>query len=103
MFIIDVCVFIFQLYTVSQDGALCVWQCDTDLDGLKPRPPKDRAEEKNESMKDVGEEFIEEPKAEEIHGKATPNEQERREKVKYSRAAKQVIFQRSRYIKIKQA
>uniref|UniRef100_A0A8C8S8V7 Small-subunit processome Utp12 domain-containing protein n=1 Tax=Pelusios castaneus TaxID=367368 RepID=A0A8C8S8V7_9SAUR len=77
-----------DLYTVSQDGALCVWQCDTDLDGLKPRPPKDRTEDKNESKKDMDEEFIEESRGEEIHGKATTNEQERREKVKYSRAAK---------------
>nr|XP_008174682.1 periodic tryptophan protein 2 homolog isoform X1 [Chrysemys picta bellii] len=77
-----------DLYTISQDGALCVWQCDTDLDGLKPRPPKDRAEDKNESIEDLGEEFIEEPKGEEIHGKATTNEKERRDKVKYSRAAK---------------
>ncbi|KAM9205450.1 periodic tryptophan protein 2 homolog [Mergus octosetaceus] len=74
-----------DLYTVSQDGALCVWQCDTELDGLKPMPPKEDRK-KNRIKED--EEFLEETKGEEIHGKAHPNEQEIREKVKYSRIAK---------------
>uniref|UniRef100_A0A8B9QZX9 Small-subunit processome Utp12 domain-containing protein n=1 Tax=Anas platyrhynchos TaxID=8839 RepID=A0A8B9QZX9_ANAPL len=74
-----------DLYTVSQDGALCVWQCDTELDGLKPMPPKE-ARKKNRIKED--EEFLEESKGEEIRGKAHPNEQEIREKVKYSRVAK---------------
>uniref|UniRef100_A0A663N554 PWP2 small subunit processome component n=1 Tax=Athene cunicularia TaxID=194338 RepID=A0A663N554_ATHCN len=75
-----------DLYTISQDAALCVWQCDTELDGLKPMPPKDAAREKNAEEND--EEFLEELKGEEIHGKANPNEQETRHKVKYSRVAK---------------
>lgn len=29
-----------DLYTVSQDGALCVWECDTEPDGLLTRGPK---------------------------------------------------------------
>uniref|UniRef100_A0A8C3GDG5 Small-subunit processome Utp12 domain-containing protein n=1 Tax=Cairina moschata TaxID=8855 RepID=A0A8C3GDG5_CAIMO len=74
-----------DLYTVSQDGALCVWQCDTELDGLKPMPPK---EDRKKNRIKEGEEFLEESKGEEIHGKAHPNEQEIREKVKYSRIAK---------------
>uniref|UniRef100_A0A672UA33 PWP2 small subunit processome component n=1 Tax=Strigops habroptila TaxID=2489341 RepID=A0A672UA33_STRHB len=75
-----------DLYTISQDAALCVWQCDTELDGLKPMPPKNAAREKDAAEDD--EEFLEEPKGEEIHGKASPSEQETREKVKYSRVAK---------------
>ncbi|NWS41967.1 PWP2 protein, partial [Probosciger aterrimus] len=75
-----------DLYTISQDAALCVWQCDTELDGLKPMPPKNAAREKDAAGDD--EEFLEEPKGEEIHGKANPSEQETREKVKYSRVAK---------------
>uniref|UniRef100_A0A8C0C0K1 Small-subunit processome Utp12 domain-containing protein n=1 Tax=Buteo japonicus TaxID=224669 RepID=A0A8C0C0K1_9AVES len=75
-----------DLYTISQDAALCVWQCDTELDGLKPMPPKDAARERNAAKND--EEFLEEPKGEEIHGKANPNERETRDKVKYSRVAK---------------
>uniref|UniRef100_A0A8V0YWC1 Periodic tryptophan protein 2 homolog n=1 Tax=Gallus gallus TaxID=9031 RepID=A0A8V0YWC1_CHICK len=74
-----------DLYTVSRDGALCVWQCDTELDDLKPMPPKE-ARQKNRVKDDDG--FLEEPKGEEIHGKANPNEQEMREKVKYTRVAK---------------
>uniref|UniRef100_A0A8C8AQ47 Periodic tryptophan protein 2 homolog n=1 Tax=Otus sunia TaxID=257818 RepID=A0A8C8AQ47_9STRI len=75
-----------DLYTISQDAALCVWQCDTELDGLKPMPPKDAAREKNAEEND--EEFLEEPKGEEVHGKTNPNEKETRHKVKYSRVAK---------------
>uniref|UniRef100_A0A8C5T476 Small-subunit processome Utp12 domain-containing protein n=1 Tax=Malurus cyaneus samueli TaxID=2593467 RepID=A0A8C5T476_9PASS len=75
-----------DLYTISQDAALCVWQCDTELDGLKPMPPKDAAKEKKAA--EDNEELLEEPKGEEIHGKADPSEQETRNKVKYSRVAK---------------
>uniref|UniRef100_A0A8C2Y9H2 PWP2 small subunit processome component n=1 Tax=Coturnix japonica TaxID=93934 RepID=A0A8C2Y9H2_COTJA len=74
-----------DLYTVSRDGALCVWQCDTELDGLKPMPPKE-VRQKNSVKDDDG--FLEEPKGEEIRGKTNPNEQEMREKVKYTRVAK---------------
>ncbi|XP_019384573.1 PREDICTED: periodic tryptophan protein 2 homolog [Crocodylus porosus] len=77
-----------NIYTVSQDGALCVWQCDTGLDGLKPRPPKDTAKDKNKSTIDLDNDFAEQCKGEEIHGKASTNKQENREKVKYSRVAK---------------
>ncbi|OXB69630.1 UNVERIFIED_CONTAM: hypothetical protein H355_014030, partial [Colinus virginianus] len=73
-----------DLYTVSQDGALCVWQCDTELDDLKPMPPKEARQKKRIKEEDG---FLEEPKGEEIHGKANPNEQEIREKVKYTRVA----------------
>lgn len=48
-------------------------------------PPKEDRK-KNRIKED--EEFLEESKGEEIHGKAHPNEQEIREKVKYSRIAK---------------
>lgn len=50
-----------------------MWQCDTELDGLKPMPPKDAAKEKKAAEDD--EELFEEPKGEEIHGKADPSEQ----------------------------
>lgn len=48
-------------------------------------PPKE-ARQKNRVKDDDG--FLEEPKGEEIHGKANPNDQEMREKVKYTRVAK---------------
>uniref|UniRef100_A0A8D0L2J1 PWP2 small subunit processome component n=1 Tax=Sphenodon punctatus TaxID=8508 RepID=A0A8D0L2J1_SPHPU len=71
-----------DLYTISQDAALCIWQCDTDLDGLKHRPPK------TELSQQKDDEFTEEQKGKEVRGKANTNEQGRREKVKYSCAAK---------------
>nr|XP_060626232.1 periodic tryptophan protein 2 homolog [Anolis sagrei ordinatus] len=77
-----------DLYTVSRDGALCIWQCDTELSGLKPRLPKDRSEDKEESAVDPDEELTEEQKGEEVHGKASTNDKGRTEKVKYSCAAK---------------
>ncbi|XP_048350885.1 periodic tryptophan protein 2 homolog [Sphaerodactylus townsendi] len=77
-----------DLYTISRDGALCVWQCDTELNGLKPRMPKQQSEDKEELTNDQEEEFTEEPWGKEIHGKVNENEQESRKKVKYSCAAK---------------
>ncbi|XP_042261392.1 uncharacterized protein LOC121892423 [Thunnus maccoyii] len=44
-----------DLYTVSQDGTLCVWESDTEPDGLvlkkshdKPKPPRQGEEEEDE-------------------------------------------------------
>ncbi|XP_030059627.1 periodic tryptophan protein 2 homolog [Microcaecilia unicolor] len=76
-----------NLYTVSRDGVLCVWECDTELAGLKSRLPKDEvAIQKPISGGEKDEE--EGPEVEEIHGKANPNQQEHSGKVKYSRTAK---------------
>lgn len=66
-----------QLYTVSQDGTLCVWESDTELDGLvlkksrdKPKPVRQGDEEE-----DIEEERIEGEEGEVIRGKAeTPKE-----------------------------
>lgn len=83
-----------DLYTVSQDGTLCAWQCDTELDGLLPRPPKETtASTKTSSNKKPGAEDevedLEEQKGEEVHGKANPETAEQAGKVKYSRLSKQ--------------
>lgn len=55
-------VFFCQLYTVSQDGTLCVWESDTELDGLvlkksrdKPKPPMKGEEEEDEEDGKEGE------------------------------------------------
>ena len=29
-----------QVYSLSRNGHLCVWDCDTDLDGLEPMTAK---------------------------------------------------------------
>ncbi|KAJ6667645.1 hypothetical protein lerEdw1_016766 [Lerista edwardsae] len=77
-----------DLYTVSRDGTLRVWQCDTSLDGLKPRLPKDTIENGDESEKDPVDDFTEAQKSKEIHGETGANEKKTGKKVKYSCAAK---------------
>lgn len=86
--VVVIYVFLFQLYTISQDGALCVWQCDTELNGLKPRMPKQQTEDKEELTIDQEAEFSEEQQGKTVQGKVNENEQESRKKVKYSCAAK---------------
>ncbi|XP_034279782.1 periodic tryptophan protein 2 homolog [Pantherophis guttatus] len=77
-----------DLYTVSRDGALCVWQCDTELNGLIPRTSKSHSTDQEESAKDLDEELIETQRDKEIHGKTSGNEKQNKKKVKYSCAAK---------------
>ncbi|XP_069491780.1 periodic tryptophan protein 2 homolog isoform X2 [Ambystoma mexicanum] len=82
-----------DLYTVSQDGALCAWQCDTELDGLLQRPPKEAVvatrsgSDKEPGAEDENDDMAQQ-RGEEIHGKANPEPAERAGKVKYSRLAK---------------
>ncbi|KAB1283819.1 Periodic tryptophan protein 2-like protein [Camelus dromedarius] len=73
-----------DLYTLSQDGALCVWQCDTPPEGLRLKAPTgwkadllQREEEDAEGEEETT-----------IRGKAAPAPEEQRGKVKYSRLAK---------------
>ncbi|ETE61896.1 Periodic tryptophan protein 2-like protein, partial [Ophiophagus hannah] len=77
-----------DLYTVSRDGALCVWQCDTELNGLITRTSKSHPTDQAESAKDLDEELIETQRDKEIHGKTRGNEKQNKKKVKYSCAAK---------------
>ncbi|XP_061483500.1 periodic tryptophan protein 2 homolog [Rhineura floridana] len=77
-----------DLYTVSRDGALCVWQCDTELVGLKLRPPKEQIEDVAKLAEDLDEELTEAQKGKEVHGKASKNKKEIGKKVKYSCTAK---------------
>ncbi|XP_012634527.2 periodic tryptophan protein 2 homolog [Microcebus murinus] len=76
-----------DLYSLSQDGALCVWQCDTPPEGLRLKAPSGwkadllRREEEDEEDEDRDTETT-------IRGKATPAEEEKQGKVKYSRLAK---------------
>lgn len=86
-------VLLFQLYSLSQDGALCVWQCDTPPEGLKLKPPKGwKADllqrEKEEEEEEEGEDEEEGDRETTIRGKTMPAEQEKAGKVKYSRLAK---------------
>lgn len=77
-----------QLYTLSQDGALCVWQCDTPPEGLRLKAPTGwRAEllQGAEAEEEDDEEGEEETT---VRGKAAPAAEEQQGKVKYSRLAK---------------
>lgn len=80
-----------QLYTVSQDGTLCVWESDTELDGLilkksqdKPKLPRQGEEEESEERDKVeGEE------GEVIRGKVeTAKEREKKKNVRYKMMSK---------------
>ncbi|XP_045396740.1 periodic tryptophan protein 2 homolog isoform X2 [Lemur catta] len=76
-----------DLYSLSQDGALCVWQCDTPPEGLRLKAPsgwkadllRRRREEEEEEDRD---------RETTVWGKATLSEEEKKGKVKYSRLAK---------------
>ncbi|XP_012882812.1 PREDICTED: periodic tryptophan protein 2 homolog [Dipodomys ordii] len=76
-----------DLYSLSQDGALCVWQCDTPPEGLRLKAPTGwradllQREEEEEGEEEEGE------KETTIRGKAMPAESEKAGKVKYSRLA----------------
>ncbi|XP_011374679.1 periodic tryptophan protein 2 homolog [Pteropus vampyrus] len=77
-----------DLYTLSQDGALCVWQCDTPPEGLRLKPPRGwkadllrREEEGDEDEEDGAQETT-------IRGQAVPATEDQQGKVKYSRLAK---------------
>ncbi|XP_052371653.1 PWP2 small subunit processome component [Oncorhynchus keta] len=76
-----------DLYTVSQDGTLCVWESDTELDGLvlrKTRLPEERGEEEER-----GEGEEEEPRGEVIRGKGErPKEKEGTKNVRYKQRSK---------------
>lgn len=66
-----------QLYTVSQDGTLCVWESDTQLDGLILDKDKDRTGERQED----GE-------AEVVRGKPEVPKDEKRKTVRYKQISK---------------
>ncbi|XP_075053645.1 periodic tryptophan protein 2 homolog [Mixophyes fleayi] len=67
-----------DLYTLSTDATLCMWQCDTELSQLLPREPKKKSTEV-QSMEG------EEDQAEEVRGTATPGPEERAGRVQYKR------------------
>uniref|UniRef100_A0A8D0B2B2 PWP2 small subunit processome component n=1 Tax=Sander lucioperca TaxID=283035 RepID=A0A8D0B2B2_SANLU len=75
-----------DLYTVSQDGTLCVWESDTELDGLvlkksqdKPKPPGPGEEEESEEERNEGEV---------IRGKAGAPKEKNTNNVRYKQRSK---------------
>lgn len=97
-----------QLYTVSQDGTLCVWESDTELDGLRKGPKcserkkieeeRKRREEEEESKEDEDDEIEElmgedgQPRGEVIKGSVdAPKEVEGIKNVCYKQKSKYVL------------
>ncbi|MED6249475.1 U3 snoRNP protein [Ataeniobius toweri] len=80
-----------DLYTVSQDGALCVWESDTELDGLvlkksldKPEPVRQEGGEEEED-----EDRAEGEEVEVIRGKAElPKDKNKVKNVRYKHRSK---------------
>ncbi|KAF7650631.1 hypothetical protein LDENG_00122740 [Lucifuga dentata] len=81
-----------DLYTVSQDGTLCVWESDTELDGLvlkksqdRPKPQREGEEEED----DDEEERVEGEEGQIIRGKAeAPKQTEKTKNVRYKQKSK---------------
>ena len=72
---LDLC----KVYSLSSNGQLCVWECDTELDGLIPRENEEPVEEIQEK----------EPDAEEDNEKASQNSKpELKSKILYKRPVK---------------
>lgn len=71
-----------QLYTVSQDGALCVWNSDTELDGLvlKRKAGSTAKQEVDQEMEEVEEE---EGQGEVIRGKVGGHQDKKSKNVRY--------------------
>lgn len=68
-----------QLYTVSQDGTLCVWESDTQLDGLILAKSQD---------KDRGGEGQEDGEAEVIRGQPEVPKEQKKKSVRYKQISK---------------
>nr|XP_004562678.2 periodic tryptophan protein 2 homolog [Maylandia zebra] len=83
-----------DLYTVSQDGTLCVWESDTELDGLilkksqdKPKLPRQGEEEEEEESEER--DMVEGEEGEVIRGKVeTAKEREKKKNVRYKMMSK---------------
>lgn len=79
-----------QLYTLSQDGALCVWQCDTPPEGLRLKPPRGWKADLQRREEEAGEGEEDEARETTVRGQAAPAAEDQQGKVKYSRLAKYV-------------
>ncbi|KAJ8246716.1 hypothetical protein GJAV_G00254600 [Gymnothorax javanicus] len=84
-----------DVYTVSQDGTLCVWECDTEPEGLLSRDHRGPSGPQEKKTVEGGEEEEDdegeggERRGEVIRGKADEREQERgSHMVRYKRQAK---------------
>ncbi|XP_061571457.1 PWP2 small subunit processome component [Cololabis saira] len=77
-----------DLYTVSQDGTLCVWESDTELDGLVLRKTQDSPDTSTEG-KEEEEDTLAEEEGEVIRGKSdNPKDKGQTKNVRYKQISK---------------
>ncbi|XP_037552519.1 PWP2 small subunit processome component [Nematolebias whitei] len=78
-----------DLYTVSQDGTLCVWESDTELDGLVLKKDLDKPKFQEEEEEEEEEDRVEGEEGEVIRGKVeTPKSKTKTKNVRYKQASK---------------
>lgn len=79
----------FQLYTVSQDGTLCVWESDAELEDLVLKKDRDKRKPPSQGEEDEEEEEGDKAEGEVIRGKAeAPKEKDGRKNVRYQQISK---------------
>lgn len=78
-----------QLYTVSQDGTLCVWESNTELDGLVLQKNMDKAKHRRRDEEEEEEDMVEKKQGEVIRGKAeNPKSKDEIKNVRYKQRSK---------------
>lgn len=77
-----------QLYTVSQDGTLCVWESDTELDGLVLKKNQDKPKTSLKQGDEEEEERMEGEEGEVIRGKADTPKDKKTQNVRYKQVNK---------------
>lgn len=78
----------FQLYTVSRDGTLCVWESDTELDGLILKKSRDKPETNPRQGDEEDEEEEDRMEGEVIRGKAEAPKEKTTKNVRYKQISK---------------
>ena len=80
------------MYTVSQDGALCVWESDTEPDGLVLKKSRDKPKvalrQVDEDEEEDEEERVEGEEGEVIRGKAEAPKEKKTKNVRYKQRSK---------------
>ncbi|XP_040037012.2 PWP2 small subunit processome component isoform X1 [Gasterosteus aculeatus] len=78
-----------DLYTVSQDGTLCVWESDAELEDLVLKKDRDKRKPPSQGEEDEEEEEGDKAEGEVIRGKAeAPKEKDGRKNVRYQQISK---------------
>lgn len=77
-----------QLYTVSQDGTLCVWESDTELDGLILKTSRDKPETNPRQGDEEDEDEEDRMEGEVIRGKAEAPKEKTTKNVRYKQMSK---------------